>query len=328
LPVNEESLPLTFIGGFLGSGETTLLNRLLVAPHGRRLVVLVNDFGRVNIDAALVASQTDDMINLANGCVCCAVSADMIKTLIEIAEREEPPAAIVLEASGIAVLNGIVQIVLANPAIRLDGSLVVADEETLRELAEDTLTSRLFQNQISAADLIVLSKVDLLDELQRAEAREWLAAHYPEKRVVEAVNGDVPAQVVLGIDTELDVQAEAPSTTDHAHDFESVSFTVDEPLDGDRLEELFDALPESLLRAKGVLNLAEEPERRTVYQRVGERLSYTPAEPWGDETPRSSLVFIGPAGLLDWPKLEAGLDVCRANMSDAKKSVRLHSDAD
>ena len=238
-----------------------------------------------------------------------------IKFSIQYWNYIESPDAIVLEASGIADPNGVVQVALANPAIRLDGSLVVVDAETLRDLAKDSLTSRLFHNQISAADLIVLSKVDLIDDTQRAAARDWLAVHYPAKRVFEAVNGDVPAQVVLGIDTKRDLQAEATQPTDHAHDFENMSFTIDHPLDGDRLHELFGTLPESLLRAKGVLNLVEEPKYQTIYQRVGKRWSYTPSEPWGDELPHSSLVFIGPAGLLDRSTLEAGLDACVASGS-------------
>ena len=312
LHARSRSLPLTIIGGFLGSGKTTLLNHLLVSPHGRRLVVLVNDFGRINIDAALVGSKTDDMISLTNGCACCVVSAGLTNNLLEITEREEPPDAIVLEASGVADPNGIIMAALTNPAIRLDGSVVVVDAETLQDLAEDPLTKRLFHNQVSAADLVVLSKVDLLDEPGRAAARDWITANYPNKPLMEAVNGDVPVDAILGIDSKRDLQAGAPSPTDHSHDFESVSFTVDEPLDGDRLQAFFDALPGSLLRAKGVLNLAEKPERRTIYQRVGKRWSYTTAEPWGDETPHSSLVFIGPSGRLDQAALEAGLDACRA----------------
>jgi G3E family GTPase len=122
----------------------------------------------------------------------------------------------------------------------------------------------------------------------------------------------------LGIGATRHAPSSPPVSMDHAHDFDSFSFTVDEPLDGERLQALFDSLPKSLLRAKGVLNLVEEPGRRTVYQRVGERRSYAPAEPWGDETSRSSIVFIGPAGWLDRSKLEAGLDACRADRNDAR----------
>ena len=93
---------------------------------------------------------------------------------------------------------------------------------------------------------------------------------------------------------------------------DSLSFTIDQPLDGDRLRAFFNALPASLLRAKGVLNLEEEPAHRTIYQCVGRRWSYTRGEPWDDDRPHSSLVFIGPAGQLDEDALEAGLDACRA----------------
>jgi len=93
---------------------------------------------------------------------------------------------------------------------------------------------------------------------------------------------------------------------------EHYDVTVDEPLDGGRLHEFLDSLPKTLLRAKGILQLAEKPERRTTYQRVGARWDYRAAEPWGDESPRSSLVFIGPRGLLNRPALQAGLNACVA----------------
>lgn len=321
LRATERSLPLTIIGGFLGSGKTTLLNHLLTAPHGRRLVVLVNDFGRINVDAALVASQTDDMITLTNGCACCAVSADLTNTLIELAERDVAPEAIVLEASGIADPTGIAQIALTNQAVRLDGILVAIDAETLRERAEDLLTSRLFGNQIAAADLIVLTKVDLIDEAQRALTREWLATHYPGKPVVEAIEGNIPPEVVLGINNTRGRLNAVGEPEDHARAFESVSVTIDDPLDRDHLHAYFNSLPKSLLRAKGVLHLADTTTHRTIYQRVGTRWSYTPGEPWEDEIPRSSLVFIGPPGLLDPTTTRVRFEACVAGRNAAMDSA-------
>src|SRR5665213_3036640 len=96
------SLPLTVIGGFLGAGKTTLLTHLLRGDHGRRIAVLVNDFGAINIDAELVRSRTADTISLANGCACCSVAGDLTRALVALAQREDPPDAIVLEASGLA----------------------------------------------------------------------------------------------------------------------------------------------------------------------------------------------------------------------------------
>ena len=152
----DRSLPLTIIGGFLGAGKTTVLNQLLVKPHGRRLVVLVNDFGSINIDAALVSSRTEDVIGLTNGCACCNVSGDLTRALIDIAQQEEAPDAIVLEASGLAEPGGIAQIALMNPAIRVDGMVSLVDAVTLKERATDPQTRALFRNQLAAADLLVL----------------------------------------------------------------------------------------------------------------------------------------------------------------------------
>jgi G3E family GTPase len=308
----DRSLPLTIIGGFLGAGKTTVLNQLLVKPHGRRLVVLVNDFGSINIDAALVSSRTEDVIGLTNGCACCNVSGDLTRALIDIAQQEEAPDAIVLEASGLAEPGGIAQIALMNPAIRVDGMVSLVDAVTLKERATDPQTRALFRNQLAAADLLVLSKIDLLDETEKKQARDWLAAEFPDKPVIGAVNGDVPEQAVLGIASTRDLRAESQASYDHEHQFDSLSFTVDEALDRERLHELFESLPKSLLRAKGVLNLAEEPERPTIYQRVGARWSYTTAEPWGKKPPHSSIVLIGPAKSLDQGAIQACLEACRA----------------
>jgi G3E family GTPase len=308
----DRSLPLTIIGGFLGAGKTTVLNQLLVKPHGRRLVVLVNDFGNINIDAALVSSRTEDVIGLTNGCACCNVSGDLTRALIDIAQQDEAPDAIVLEASGLAELGGIAQIALMNPTIRVDGMVSLVDAVTMQEQAKDPLTKALFRNQLAAADLLVLSKVDLLDETEKKQARDWLATEFPDKPVLEALNGDVPEQAILGIDSKRDLRAETQESHDHEHQFDSLSFTVREALDRERLHALFESLPRSLLRAKGVLNLAEEPERPTIYQRVGARWSYTTAEPWGKKPPHSSIVLIGPAKSLDQGSIQACLGACRA----------------
>ncbi|EGR7978025.1 GTP-binding protein [Vibrio vulnificus] len=312
LKVADHSLPLTIIGGFLGAGKTTLLNELLTAPHGKRLVVLVNDFGKVNIDAELIASQTEDMINLSNGCACCSVSADLTDSLLKLADRDELPDAVVLEASGVADPNGIVQVAHTIPAIRLDGGLAVVDAETIFVLAQDSLTSRLFHNQISAADLIVLTKVDLVEEAHLKSVHQWLGANYPTKKVIEAVNGHVPTEIVLGIETSQNSGFEQPGNTEYKHDFASVSFTIGQALDQDKLSEFFANLPKSMLRVKGVINTVGTPDNKLVYQQVGQRGGFSTSEAWGNEVRHSSLVFIGPKGSLDKEQLEAQLSSCIA----------------
>lgn len=314
-------VPLTIIGGFLGSGKTTVLRSLLTSPHGRKLVVLVNDFGAINIDAELVESQTDDVINLKNGCACCAVSSDLTNALIEVVDREDLPDAIVLEASGIADPQGIAQTALTNPSVQLDGCLTVVDAETLERHAEDPVTRRLFGNQIAAADIVLLSKIDLVDQATRASDLDWLAKHFPDKRIIEAANGDLPPDILLGIESSRDIDEAPLEAEDHAHDFESISFAFDVPFNDERLQVFLDSLPDSVLRAKGVLNF-DQSTHRTIFQRVGSRWSLTPDEPWGNEKPHSSLVFIGPSGSLDEPALEAGLNQCIATINPKKTENR------
>lgn len=307
-----DSLPLTVIGGFLGAGKTTLLNALLVAPHGRRLAVLVNDFGRINIDAALVRSRTEDMISLENGCACCTVAGDLTRTLVQLAQREDPPEAIVLEASGLADPRGIAQVALANPSLRLDGLLVVADAETLAARAADPATGAAFRAQLEAADLLVLSKLDLLDAAARANARAWVAAAVPGRAVVEADRGRIPAEVALGLRTTRDLRALPPVAPVHAAGLASWSALCEQALDAARLDAMLAALPATLLRAKGILQLADDPMHRHVYHRVGARTSRVRGEAWSADTPHSRLVCIGPAGALDEGALQRQLESCRA----------------
>lgn len=300
----EGSLPLTILSGFLGAGKTTLLNRLLAEPGERRIAVLVNDFGRINIDAALIRSQTEDMISLTNGCACCTVSGDLTRTLIELAQRDEPPHAIVLEASGLADPRGIAQVALSNPALRLDGVLTLVDAVAYPDAASAPDLRDTIGLQLDAADLIVLTKTDEVSPEQQAAVRELLRVRAPGKQVVLAVNGDLPADVVLGVHSTQDPRQAAPAPSDHGARFESLSLESSDPLDADRLQHFLDHLPARLLRAKGVLWISQDADRRQVYQRVGQRWRLEPAERWDGEVPSSRLVLIGPAGSLDLTALQ------------------------
>ena len=307
----DESLPLTVIGGFLGAGKTTLLNRLLSGNHGLRIAVLVNDFGRINIDAALIRARTEDTISLANGCACCSVAGDLTKTLIALAAREDPPQAIVLEASGLADPFGIAQVALANPALRLDGILAVVDAEAAVRLACDAAAGATFAAQIAAADLVILNKADLAngDELALARARvEELAPGTP---VICTSNADVPAEVVLGIRSERGLPALDAAPKNHTSAFASWSAETDALLDGGRLRAMMQALPCGVLRAKGILWLSDDPGRRTVFQRVGRRWSFVP-EDWAGGTPHSSLVAIGPVEEIDADALSRRFEACKS----------------
>jgi len=343
LSAPDGSLPLTLISGFLGAGKTTLLNRLLADPQGRRLAVLVNDFGRINIDAELVRARTDDMINLANGCVCCTVSSDLTRTLIELAQRPDPPQAIVLEASGLADPRGIAQVALSNPALRLDGVLTLVDALSHAEAmhdnsARDPEVRATLERQLDAADLIVLTKTDLLDHHSAQAVRDTLRQRWPQTPVMDAIDGQLPASLVLGLDSQRDLRAGPPTPWQHSQAFESWVLQSDTPLDESRLRTLLADLSPRLLRAKGVVHLSGRPGQRYVYQQVGRRASLEPengANPDGNfyvnrdvdpdsNTPgsfpkspshptASSLVLIGRRGALDADQLSLHFERTRVH---------------
>jgi G3E family GTPase len=304
------SLPLTVISGFLGAGKTTLLNRLLTQPHGRRIAVLVNDFGRINIDAELIRSRTEDTIDLANGCACCSVAGDLARTIVELAQREVPPDAIVIEASGLADPRGIVQVALANPALRLDGIVALVDAETVLQQSKDAACATTLLAQVDAADLIVLNKRDLVTGEQANAARAWLARRAPGRPLLDAVQGDVPVDVVLGIDGRH--ASCDPVAPDHASAFESMSVACEHRLDRARLREWLDHLPEGVIRAKGIVWIADDDARRTVYQRVGRRWSLAPLDAWPDEPRFSRLVLIARKGTIDRDAVAQRLHGCVA----------------
>ncbi len=176
-PLPHRRTPLTVIGGFLGAGKTTLLNHWLRHAGERRLAVLVNDFGALNIDAALVAARDADSIALTNGCVCCQIGDDLSAALIGVLQAEPAFDAIVVEASGVSDPWRIAQIALADPALGLGGVIVLVDSEALPAHARDPLLADTLQRQLDSADLLVLNKSDLVDPAQRQALARWLDTH-------------------------------------------------------------------------------------------------------------------------------------------------------
>jgi len=308
-----EPIHLTVIGGFLGAGKTTLLNEILRDAGGRRLAVLVNDFGAINIDAELVESRDGEMVSLKNGCICCGVSGDFIGELALLRDRLEPPEHVVVEASGVADPGQIV--VLGDlPGYRRDAAVVVVDAETVRERAGDEATRHQIAGQLRAADLLVLNKTDLVEPDELAATRAWLRERSgPSTAIVEAAFGAVPIDVVLGVHagTAGDAHADhdhTPHDHDHHHpDFETWSWSGEDPVSGAGLVEQLETLPDGIVRAKGLLHLREDPANRYVLQVVGKRFSIEADRPWGDAAPASQIVVIGLPGSVDDDELSATL---------------------
>ena len=259
-PEPRPRLPLSVIGGFLGAGKTTLLNRLLGTSKGRRIAVLVNDFGAINIDAELVAASAGDTIALTNGCVCCSIGDDLTAALIRVIEAPEPFDAIVIEASGVSDPWRIAQVALADPALGLDGVTVLVDASACLAHAADPLLADSLRRQIEAADLLVVNKSDLVDgsELQRVQA--WLESLAGATPRFLTQHGDVPlalltSAALLAPGHRRPHEHEHPA--DHGALFDTWSSHPGEPLSAAALRALLREMPAGVLRLKGIVRTDE-----------------------------------------------------------------------
>lgn len=315
-------LPVTVLTGDLGAGKTTLLNRILTGDHGKRFAVVVNEFGEVGIDGALVTETEEEIFELSNGCVCCTVRGDLIRALRTLAGDGRGWDGIVVETTGLADPGPIAQSFMFDRQLaaraELDGVVTLVDAAHVEgRLAE----SREVEEQVAFADRIVLNKCETQgeDALARIEAR--LRALNPLAPVIRAVRAEVPLDAVLGVggfdldrlgEREVHVH-DAACGHDHTAGIGTVSLESDTPMDASRLEAwlngLLAAQGQDILRAKGIVDVAGE-DRRLVLQAVHMMLEGDFSGQWGGGPRTSRMVFIGRG--LDEAALRAGFDACAA----------------
>lgn len=290
-----DRIPFTVIGGYLGAGKTTLLNHILRNNEGRRFALLVNDFGSINIDAALIKNQDGETINLANGCICCTLAAGFTSALYTILERDPLPDHIIVEASGVADPHKIAQYG-RTPRFYLDGVIVVVDAELVRSKAKDKYVGQMVIQQLKSADILILNKIDLVNEQRRKEVRGWLNHITPQSHIYETQMGVVPLELLLGLETKQVHSRISEFASQADTEFVSGNYVSDRPLQRQAFENFLTEMPESILRAKGIIYLADQPEKRMIFQQVGRRWSLIPKRPWSDEKPLSQIVWIGLKG--------------------------------
>lgn len=297
--------PVTVIGGFLGAGKTTYLNHLLRSATGR-YAVLVNDFGAVNIDASLIAKHDGETMTLANGCVCCSIGSGFLDTLGHVLDDGTAFDHIIIEASGVGDPWRIAEIALVEPSLRLNAVIVLADASRIEGLFEDARVGDTVRGQFERANLVLLTKVDLLDRAAVDAARSTVIALRPGVVIIETTEHTLPGLPDGEFKPASRLVATDADRADHEQDFRRWSYSRSGAFDRNRLVDALEALPPQLLRLKGPCRVTDEATPRLL-QMVGRDWALTPA-PDIMLTDDIMLVGVGTDALPDTSTLDAILD--------------------
>ena len=336
-------IPVTVITGFLGAGKTTLIRHLMQNPQGKRLAVVVNEFGTAGVDGDILKSCADEncpaenIMELANGCICCTVADDFIPTIEQLMALPEAPEHIVIETSGLALPKPLLK-AFDWPAIRsritVDGVIALADAEAVAKgqfapdldavqaqreaddsIDHETPLPEVFEDQISCADIVLLSKADLAGEEGIEKARAVIEAEAPRKLpILPMTEGVIDPRVILGLEAAAEDDLDArPSHHDghhdHEHDdFESIVVEMGEVSDPEDLQKriIEMARTRNILRVKGYVAVEGKPMRMLV-QAVGERLRAQYDQPWGAQPRKTQLVVIAEHDNIDAAGIHADL---------------------
>jgi G3E family GTPase len=304
-------VPVLLVTGFLGAGKTTVVNHLLAHAEGRRIAAVVNDFGAINIDAELISGAGDGVVSLANGCICCSLEGDLLRTLAALLRRDPQPEFIVIETSGVADPADIVRN-LMDPVIWKEAPL-----ETVLCVLDATISAAalnddaLVHSQLRAADVVAMSKVDLADETQRRQLRDAVRALRAAAVIVDALNGEVPVELLFPLDTDRapaprEVRPQRPAV----ERFETLSWTSEHPVSLPRLQQAIGKLAPKLARAKGLFETVEQPGRLTLFQLAGGRATLAPGGELALGVPRTRIVFIAETGVLSRVEIDSIMQAC------------------
>ncbi|PSC69152.1 cobalamin biosynthesis [Micractinium conductrix] len=334
----DSRVPITVITGFLGSGKTTLVNRILTENHGKRIAIIENEFGEVGVDDGLVVETKEEVFEMNNGCICCTVRGDLIRILHKLLKRKNKFDAILIETTGLADPAPVAQTFFVDKdlkvcgcvggaSVRLDAILTVVDAKHIRhhldkEVEEGAENEAV--EQVAFADRLLLNKIDLVSEEEKQDVRQRLKAINGAAEIIECAQARCDLDRVLGIrafDLER-ILAEEPqfledSEHTHSSDVTSVGIEAEGELDGERVQGWLSALLREkgadIFRSKGILCLAGSYEKY-VFQGVHMLMSLASTadgvgRPWAPVEKRlNRLVFIGRN--LDRQRLNASFRAC------------------
>lgn len=336
-----EKIPVTILTGFLGAGKTTLIRNLILKNKSKKLAVIINEFGDLGVDGEIVKQCSDEtcpeenILELANGCICCTVADDFIPTMKSLLEGQYLPEHILIETSGLALPKPLLK-AFEWPEIRsrltVDSVLAVVDAEAVvngifapqmsTELEEkqnqtyvehETPLSEVFEDQINCSDVVLLTKPDLVENI--SDARNIIIKEMERNvPILEVQNGDIGADVILGVnaaaETDLDNRrSHHDGFDDHEHDdFDTFSITVPKILDVEKFKIVLETLirENDILRIKGFLRVESKPLNLLV-QGVGKRLSVNFTDTKIPVENTGNLVFIGEKGRIDQDVISAYL---------------------
>lgn len=303
-------VPILLVAGFLGAGKTTVVNQLLTHAEGSRIAAVVNDFGAINIDAELVTGASDGVISLANGCICCSLEGDLLRTLAALLRRDPRPDRIVIETSGVADPADIVRN-LMDPVVWREAPLetVLCVVDAAAPVA--ALNDALLRSQVRAADIVALSKVDLTELLALQHVRTAVTAIRPAAVVVDAVHGLLPMALLFPADPERPPAQRDPGRRRPVADrFETLSWTSHHPVSLAHLQAAIGRLAPKLARAKGLFEAVEQPGRQLLFQLAGGRATLAPAAAAPSGPPLARIVFVAEIGVLSAVEINEIMEEC------------------